>query len=164
MNEQHVSTSFVWTSQTLVHTKAQEAHVLQPLPPQAAVTHTLNIKRRSVCLGFFWLQPWHMEVPRPRIEPELSCGLCHGYGNTGSLTHCATQERPSPGFFSMHFPMRYVHTHIYLATKKSRTTLYVFFCNVLFFTKNLVRLPTVRMLNTYRMCTGHTNELTCIND
>ena len=40
-----------------------------------------------------WLwRPFHMEVPRPGIEPCCSCGLHHSCGSAGSLTCCATRE------------------------------------------------------------------------
>lgn len=47
-----------------------------------------------VCLVFvFWLHPWHIQVPRPAIEPQRRCCiltlLCH---NRNSLIFFGCQE------------------------------------------------------------------------
>ena len=40
---------------------------------------------------FFWLYPWHIEVPRPEVEPVPQKGP-EPHSGTGSLTHWAIRE------------------------------------------------------------------------
>lgn len=44
---------------------------------------------------FFWPCLWHVEVPRPGIDPCHSSDLSCCSDNTESLTHCATRELPA---------------------------------------------------------------------
>ena len=40
----------------------------------------------------FWPHPWHVEVPRPGIEPAIQQWPKRLCNNAGYLTHCATRE------------------------------------------------------------------------
>ena len=61
-----------------------------------------GIKKKPSFLFFFFLcflaAPWHVEVPRPGIEPTLLSELSYFRDNTRSFIHCTTRELKEKAF------------------------------------------------------------------